>query len=102
MNKKYSIPVYPKGPDKSPVELLFNSQEEHSEYIHKEANYCRKEQSEYLAELYNKTDRMAKKAAFYKKRVEFAKKSDFIPASATQWKKKSIKNHSGGAPLGVA
>ena len=99
---KFSVTIYPNGVEKNAVELLFDSQEDHSAYVRNEANYCRKEQSEYLAELYNKADRISKKNRFYQKRTEFAKKSGFVAVNNTQWKRKAKNVHSGGSPLGVA
>lgn len=101
MNQKYSVTIYPNGLDKAGVELLFDSPDEHREYVKQESMHCRKAHSEYLAELYSQEERMKKKTAFYKMRVEFAKKNGFASVNASQWKRKKTKN-SNNTPLGVA
>lgn len=85
----YTIAIYPNGLSKAGVELVFNSQDDKTEYVKKEAVYCRKDQSAYVAELYDQKERERKKERFHKCRVEFARKSGFTASSnKTRWERK--------------
>lgn len=85
---KYSICIFPNGIDKNSVELVFNDQLHKSQYIKQEAMYCRKEFSNYIGEMFDSNKRTEYKNAFYKKRVEFAKKNNFSPVNQNVWKQK--------------
>lgn len=98
--EKYTVVIYPDGMNKAATELVFNSQDEKNAYIRSEATYCRREQASYLSELFDSKLRDEKKASFYRRRVEFAKKSGFKPDSRGIWKRSPQPTSSG--PHGVA
>ena len=101
MSQKYSVSIYPKGVDSAGVELLFNTQEEHTQYVRQEARYCCKEQAAYMGELYSKDERARKKNLFYQKRAEFARKAGFKSVNSSQWRRQAAKGDP-NTPLGVA
>jgi hypothetical protein len=72
----FTLEVYPKGLERPPVILLFDSKESKQEYACKEFMYCVNAMRQYERELDMKK-RKELKSAFYTKRAEFAKKSGF-------------------------